>query len=175
MENVLEVPSQVAKALNIVLIEKVEQARRSRIQNEVKVVFATSRERDLVQSYAANLAKQGGKAGIRMEVPEHTRGLFKLFEAHGASLRGKFPGLKRSIKFEDTSQSLCMDVRMPGKQKWHRISGIEMREIARRTNVGQEERGDEDEGDRRRILGLDDNVSARIPVVSGESSGNEES
>ena len=94
----LEVPGQVTKALNIVQIEKVEQARRSRVQNKVKVVFATSRERDLVQSYAANLAKQGGRAGIRMEVPEHLRGLFKLFEAHGASLRKKFPGLRRSIK-----------------------------------------------------------------------------
>ena len=41
-------------------VDKVQQARRSRIQDEVKVVFASSKERDLVQSYAANLAKHSG-------------------------------------------------------------------------------------------------------------------
>ena len=175
IENVLEVPGQVTKALNIVQIEKVEQTRRSRVQNEIKEVFASSRERDLVQSYAANLAKHEGKAGIRMEVPEHMRGLFKLFEAHGANLRRKFPGLRRSIKFEDTTQSLCMDVRMPNKQKWHRINAMEMREIARRTSVEDGARAGEDEDDRRKILGMDGGASASVPVVSGESSGGEDS
>ena len=58
----------------------------SRIHNEVKVVFATSRERDLVQSYAVNLAKVKGREGIRMELPEHLHGLFEIFEGHGAIL-----------------------------------------------------------------------------------------
>ena len=174
IETTLEVPSQITKALNIVQIERIQQARRSRVQDEVKVVFATSRERDLVQSYAANLAKHEGKAGIRMDIPEHLRGLFKLYEAHGANLRQRFPGLRRSIKFDDTSQSLCMDVRMPEKQKWHRISEPEMREITRRNSnrpgsSGVSETG-EDERDRRRILGLGRDPEADIPVVGAESS-----
>ena len=132
VEKVLEIPLPIVKSLNIERVDKVQQARRSRIQDEVKVVFASSKERDLVQSYAINFAKSNGKAGIRMELPEHLRGLFKLFEIHGANLRQRFPGLKRSIKYEDVSQSLCMDVRMPEKDKWHRIGEVEMREIARR-------------------------------------------
>ena len=83
----------------------------------MRVVFSSARERDLVQSYAANLANHDGRAGIRMELPEHLRGLFKLFEAHGAELRKRYPGLKRAIKYDDASQSLCMDVKMPDRTK----------------------------------------------------------
>ena len=67
-----------------------------------------------------------------MDLPEHLRGLFKIFEAHGASLRQRFPGLKRSIKYDDAGQSLCMDVKIPDKAKWHRVREPEMREIAGR-------------------------------------------
>ena len=158
LETVLEIPLSIVKSLNIERVDKVQQARRSRIQDEVRVVFATSKERDLVQSYAVNLSKANGNAGIRMELPEHLRGLFKLFEAHGASLRQRFPGLKRSIKYDDVSQSLCMDVRMPDKDKWHRIGEAEMREIARRHGSGVQA-GDpvstEEAEDRRRILAMD--------------------
>ena len=131
METVLEIPPLTTKSLNIEIIDKVEQGRRSKIVNEVRVLFASSRERDIVQSFAANLAKAGGKAGIHMELSEHLRGLFKIFETHGANLRQKFPGLQRSIKYDDGTQSLCLDVKLPDRTKWHNISEAEMREIAR--------------------------------------------
>ena len=143
-------------------------------------MFSSSRERDLVQSFAANLANHNGKAGIRMELPEHLRGLFKLFKAHGAELRRKYPGLKRAIKYDDASQSLCMDVKMPDKNKWHKIGEVEMRDIARRfaASTGRKSRRDQDEQDeedRRRILGLeeDEEDRTRIPVVP-EGSGAED-
>ena len=119
LEIVLEIPTTTVKSLNIESVDKLEQGRRSKIKNEIRVVFSTSRERDLVQSFAANLAKVQGQAGIRMELPEHLKGLFKLFEAHGANLRQRFPGLKRSIKYDDSTLSLCMDVKLPDRAKWH--------------------------------------------------------
>ena len=168
-ETVLEIPVSIVKSLCIERVDKVQQARRSRIQDEVRVVFSTSKERDLVQSYAVNLAKSNGKAGIRMELPEHLRGLFKLFEAHGASLRQRFPGLRRSIKYDDVSQSLCMDVKMPEKDKWHRIGEAEMREIARRHGGGvksDDPVSAEEAEDRRIILALDRAPSGQgVPVV----------
>ena len=173
LEKTLLIPVVTVNSLNIERVDKVEQSRRSLIENEVRVVFASSRERDIVQSYANNLAKVQGKAGIRMELPEHLRGLFKTFEAHGAALRRRYPGLKRAIKYDDQSQSLCMDVKMPDRAKWHKINEIEMREISRRYSnmqrvVGDEEAGDEE--DRRKILSIDGEED-RVPVVS-EDSGN---
>lgn len=156
MENILEIPPLTTKSLNIERIDKLEQGRRSKIVNEVRVLFASSRERDIVQSFAANLAKSGGRAGIQMELPEHLRGLFKIFEAHSANLRRKFPGLKRSIKYDDSTQSLCMDVRLPERTKWHKISEVEMREIAQRqANKPAEVEGEDaqDEEDRKKDHG----------------------
>ena len=70
MVNTMEIPNAVANSLNIERVDKLEQGRRSKIHNEVKIVFSSSRERDLVQSYAVNLGKAAGQAGIRMELPE---------------------------------------------------------------------------------------------------------
>ena len=174
MENTLEMPVATVKSINIEQVDKVEQARRSRIVNEVKVVFATSRERDIVQSFASNLAKANGKAGIRMELPEHLRGLFKIFEAHGASLRQRFPGLKRSIKYDDSTQSLCMDVKMPDKDTWHRLNEIEMREISKRYSaVKQSQDGlkSGDEEDRQLIRSVEG--AAAVPVVPVDEDDNQ--
>ena len=104
-----------------------------------------------------------------MDLPEHMRGLFKSFEVHGANLRMKFPGLKRSIKFNDATQSLCMDVKMPDKTTWHRINEVEMREIARRQSNRPlptlfARQSEDDEADRMRILAADD----EIPVVGSD-------
>ena len=86
-----------------------------------------------VQSYAVNLQTLGGKAGIRMDVPEHLRGTFKLFEAHGGKLKEQNPGgLKRSIKYDDTTMSICMDVRLPNWTMWHRISANQMRDCCKK-------------------------------------------
>ena len=168
METVLEMPSTTTKSLNIERVDKVEQARRSKITNEVRVVFASSRERDIVQSFATNLAKSQGAAGVRMEIPEHLKGLFKLFEAHGAYLNRNFPGTKRSIKYDDPAQSMCMDVRLPSSDNWHRISGIEMRQIAHRqanSKKKNQQQGTDDQ-ERTKIFSL--GAGAEVPVVSEE-------
>ena len=178
LEIVLEIPTTTVKSLNIESIDKLEQGRRSKIRNEIRVVFSTSRERDLVQSFAANLAKVQGQVGISMELPEHLKGLFKLFEVHEANLRQRFPGLKRSIKYDDSTQSLCMDVKLAEKAKWHRVGEAEMREIARQQNGRTVPVAAtlDDEEDRRLILstGLEDpEEETAVPVASGEESENE--
>ena len=174
IETALNIPKQIVKSLNIEQVDKIEQGRRSKIYNEVKVVFATSRERDLVQSYASNLAKMDGKAGLRMDIPEHLRGLFKIFEAHGAGLRQRYPGLKRAIKYDDATQSLCMDVRMPERDRWHRVNEPEMREIARRNStrtVTAVSDGPQDVEDRNKILSID--TQHNLPVVEEEENEQE--
>lgn len=175
LEKTLEIPVVTVNSLNIEQVDKIEQGRRSLIQNEVRVVFASSRERDIVQSYASNLAKVQGKAGIRMELPEHLRGLFKTFEAHSASLRRRFPGLKRAIKYNDQTQSLCMDVRMPDKMRWHKIGEAEMWEILRRYSNMQRVAGGEkagDEEDRKKIMSIEGD-DLQIPAVPEDNEGSQ--
>ena len=103
-------------------LQRIDQARRSKVKKEVLIRFRNSQTRDLIQSYAPNLAAFDGTAGLRMEAPDFLRGLFRLFEAHGAALRAKYTSVKRSIRFDDVEMSLFMDVKLRSTQ-WHRITG----------------------------------------------------
>ena len=102
--------------------------RRSKIKDKVLVRFSNSQERDVAQSYATNLADAGGEAGLRLEIPDYLRRLFRLYEAHAAALRAKYGDVRRAVRFDDINKSLYMDVKLESTD-WHRISAEEMRSI----------------------------------------------
>ena len=53
-----------------------------------------------------------------------------MYEAHGGRLKKEHgPGLKRSIKLDDATQSLIMDVRLPEGDEWLRIYREDMIQI----------------------------------------------
>ena len=64
MTNVLEVPRITVSRIRIEFVRRVSATRRSRMEDEVLVRFMDVGDRDAVQSYAPNLAKWAGKAGI---------------------------------------------------------------------------------------------------------------
>ena len=130
MVSVLKIPNQVVQDLTFERIEKVCQARRSKVHDEILVRFLSSHTRDVIQSYANNLAEAQGKVGLRLDVPDHLRGLFRLFEMHAAALKARHGSLRRSIKFDDVTRSLSMDVKLDDTQ-WHRISAEEMFRVER--------------------------------------------
>ena len=128
----MNIPKETVDAFEFESIEKLHQARRSRINDEILVRFSSSRTKDLVQSFAPNLASANGKAGLRMCIPPHLLGLFKMCEIHGGKLRQKFgPGLKRSIKFDDASMSLAMDVKLPNDPEWVHMSRQDIVKVTR--------------------------------------------
>ena len=127
-KTILKMPQEVIDGLLIERVYSVSQARRSKITDEVHVVLQTSHQRDAIQSYAANLAECNGKAGIRMDIPDHLRGLFRQFETHAINLKGKYGPIKRAIRFDDLDGSLYMDVKLQDSD-WHRITAAEIRRI----------------------------------------------
>ena len=133
---ILSVPQSISKNVKIESVERVVQPRRSKISNEVLVRFQTTHDRDTIQSYAANLAGIDGKAGLRIDVPDHLRGVFRQFEAHAALLKQKYGAVKRSIKFDDAQQSFCMDVKLE-TTGWHRIDHQEIRKAAALSKASQ--------------------------------------
>ena len=72
LEDVLAIPREAVGSLQIECVRRIAQPRRSRVHEEVLVRFATSQQRDLVQSYANNLAQHNGKAGIYQVSNAHT-------------------------------------------------------------------------------------------------------
>ena len=124
----LKTPADLANGVKIESVIHQQQARRSKIHHEMLVISDCVQSRDAIQSYAPNLADTGGAAGLRLDVPDFLRGTFRQFEAHGAALRAKFGVVKRSIRFDDVTRSLLMDVKLEHTQ-WHRITAKDMREL----------------------------------------------
>ena len=123
---VLKMPTDVVENLVFQTIQKQAQARRSKIQEEVLVVLQTSQQRDTIQSFASNLASAQGQAGIRLDIPDYLRGLFRLFETHAAALRERYGSVKRAVRFDDAERSLLMDVKLEDAA-WQRITAAELK------------------------------------------------
>ena len=100
-----------------------------------------------------------------MEIPEHLKGVFKRFETHAGTLRSIHGAIKRAIRFDDQTQGLCMDVKLPSTS-WHRITQEDINQVVRRSiEVANINSGNSD--DRKKILMLDGNNQS-YHVVGGE-------
>ena len=103
--------------------------RRSQVTDEVICECDSSEQRDLIQSHARNLADYDGKAGVRMEVPDFLRGVFRLLQSHFLVLRKKHGHeTKKAIKFSDEDRSLYMDIKLPASDTWHSVTAEHARE-----------------------------------------------
>ena len=154
LRSILLIPHEVIQGLKIDNMERQVQTRRSKINDEVLVLFATSKQRDIVQSYALNLSKMAGKAGLRMEIPHHLEGAFKVMEEHAGLLNKKFPGTKRSIKFDDIAMSLSIDVKLPSDDQWRKFSYRQIKHAAeiRQANEQKEMNNGNIDNNTKRIL-----------------------
>ena len=112
---------------DIETIRQLKNPSKSRICDEVLVVFKDVAVRDNVARSAPNLAKadpiNGTKPGIRLEIPRSLLPTFKLLERHGHQLRSCHgPELKCHIKFDDSIMDLFLDVRLPGESERVRLT-----------------------------------------------------
>ena len=169
-------PEQVVSGLVLEKITRLQQPRRSKVHSEVLVRMSSHNSRDVVQSYAANLASANGNAGLRLEVPEHLLSLFRRFESHAANLREAYGQIKRSIRFDDTNRSLCMDVKLPSTG-WHRIDKDCMAQIVRSRNSQsgvQGTQGGKAREEMRKILLIDPPPSGSNGPGDGSQADDEE-
>ena len=119
--------------------EAVQQPSKSKIKNEYIVTFAERESRDTIKSYARNLARAKGEAGLRLDVPEHLKGTHKVLEEHAYSLinlHGK--EVKRNIRFDERTENLMMDIKMPQSSRWHNLTArqaIEARKIKEEKDI----------------------------------------
>lgn len=90
------------------------------VTDECLVRFSTIQDRDFVQSKAPKLARSTGKAGMRLEIPDHIHWVFKLLEKESWSISKRWPGAKRNIRFDDATRSFFLDVKVVDGQ-WERI------------------------------------------------------
>ena len=124
---VMEIPPSVLPESKVVEIERVPSMRHRPEHDEILITFSDIAIRDIVSSYARNLAPrrtETGKptAGLRMVVPDHLTGIQRALDRHGHRLKKLHgPGLRRNLKFDDTDCTLFLDVCLPGENDWMRV------------------------------------------------------
>ena len=113
---------------DIEMVRRLKTGRRSKAKDEALVVFKDQLVRDNVSRRAPNLSEcfdseRNPTAGIKMEIPQYLLGVFNLLQDHGHELKRKFgEGFKRHVKFDDFNQSLFLEVKFPGNEKWHIVT-----------------------------------------------------
>lgn len=161
---IMDIPTNNLTQESVETIRRISTGRNSKgkIRDEVLVVFCDVSTRDMVLSYASNLSRHRDQAeppGVRLDIPDQLTGQFKTLSAYGHLLRKKLgPGLRRSIKFEDTSKSMYIDACFPGDETWTRIS----------LEVAKEELDKEKEKEASQTRTRIDSLS-RVPAVDGQS------
>ena len=149
----------------IEVVKRTRTSFSSKIKEEVLVIFDTVSTRDYVFSHAKNLAKLSPidrkLNGMRLDYPAHLGSDYRVLDAYGAKLRSRFgEGFRRSIKFNDDEMSLYMDICLPRKEEWIRVTA----------GMAKEDRGTatiEDEETARRKIQEGLNM---LPLLTGANS-----
>ena len=95
--------------------------RKSKFTDEVVVTFIDKGTRDAVKARAPALANFRDEAGMRLQVPDHLQKTFRALMNLSYDLKKKHPTLRRSIKFDEDSLGLYMDIQMDSDAEWKRI------------------------------------------------------
>lgn len=98
------------------------------VKQEALVMFRDSGHRDNAMGASGKLsefidATNKPTAGIRIEVPPRLRATFRVLFRYGQNLRTRHgPGTRRHIKFDDALQTLFLNIKLPGDERWSRVS-----------------------------------------------------
>ena len=116
----LKISSRMMADMGSISIKKVFAGPRSKIQNEIVAVFASSEVRDAIRRGARELAGDPD-AGIRLEIPGHLQTSLKALEAVSFGL--KQPKMRRNVKFDDAELDLVLDFSLDpdGGAPWRKI------------------------------------------------------
>ena len=123
LSDYMRIPRSEIGEKDIQHVRRVRVARGKKARLEVIVRFTDVETRDHVASYAKNLGDfivQGKPtATFRHEIPTYLSGVHKTFIQYGYLMVTKHGrGLKRNMRFDDVTQSLCIDIKMPSSSSW---------------------------------------------------------
>ena len=134
---VLEIPESNLTEDSVESVRKIFPVRsrgkpKSRVGDEVRVLFKDIETRDMIHSYAPNLADKRGEAGMRLEVPSHLLGQFKSLERYGRHLKGIHGQQMRwHIKYDDSELNMFLNVKLSEDDKWNKVDFTTAREEIR--------------------------------------------
>ena len=153
-----------------VSLKRVACGPRSKIKNEVIVVFSSTEVRDTVRGSARQLAGHAD-AGIRLEIPHALQPSLKALEAVSYRLKQNYPDVRRNIKFDDLEKDLVLDfcTDPSTNQPWKKVRPAQAKAMVKKMkkngSSGQSE--EMSENDLERMLGEDPLAAATTTGASG--------
>ena len=97
---------------------KLSVGKAAKDRSEVIVLFECRDDRDYVKSMGVNLAGEKD-LGMAIHVPGHLLDNFYALNSIGYSIKSNNQGVKRSIKFDDATQNIYLDIYIGGQ--WRKI------------------------------------------------------
>ena len=140
---VLEIPESHLPEDSVENIRRIYPARTrgkhtTRVKDEVRVLFKDVQTRDMVHSYAPNLAAKRDTAGMRLEVPGHLLGHFKSLERYGRHLKALHgPDLRWHIKYDDVELSMFLNVKLAEGESWNRVDSDHAKEEMKKQDAAK--------------------------------------
>ena len=117
----LKMTQEEFESFGVISVAACRSSPQAKISNEFLVVFGSVGDRDSFKSHAPKLQPyKRREAGIRLALPDHLLSTFKILEHEGFQIAQRRQGTKRSIKYDDRSKSLVLDIKLPGAA-WVRI------------------------------------------------------
>ena len=116
----LQMTEDDIRSFEIVSIQRCRHQLESKIQNEFSVEFSTITSWDFFRSFAPRLQPYCRTAGMRLAIPDFLVSSFKVLEHEGFRIAQRRPGTKRSIKFDDATRTLALDIKLP-ESAWVRV------------------------------------------------------
>ena len=115
----LKIPTGALVDADVADIRRCRLTRSQQTKSEALVVFADIEARDLVASYARNLApfidaENKPTAGLRPDIPGHLGGIHRTLVQYGYAMKRRYGGnFRRNIRFEDSDMTLVIDICIP--------------------------------------------------------------
>ena len=103
-----------------VTIKKVVK-KKPKYKDEVVVTFEEKAVRDAVKAQAHKLADHRETAGMRLQIPDHLQKTFRSLMNLSYELKKRNPDLRRSIKFDEDTMSMFMDIQTTTGGNWRRV------------------------------------------------------
>ena len=75
----------------------------------------------MVKAQAYKLAEFRDEAGMRLHVPDHLQKVFRSLMNLSFDMKKKHPDLKRSVKIDEETLNLYMDIQTAADKGWRRV------------------------------------------------------
>ena len=92
--------------------------------------FGTIQARDSFRAFAPRLSCFNRTAGMRLAIQDYMMSSFKVLENEAFRIAQRRPGTKRSIKYDDASRTLVLDIKLPDAV-WVRITTEQVKKAVR--------------------------------------------